>query len=84
MKGGLSVDINGIRAFMPASQSDAGYHSNLDDLVGTGIEIKIMNFSKNQANVVVSRRMAMEEDKKKLKDTMIHKVKEGARFKGTV
>ncbi|MEI6093487.1 MAG: 30S ribosomal protein S1 [bacterium] len=84
MKGGFSLSIDGLRAFMPASQSDDGYHSNHDEIIGKEVEIKVMNLNKEQSNVVVSRRLVLEESKKKLREEMIHKVKEGAVFKGKV
>jgi small subunit ribosomal protein S1 len=84
MKGGLSVDIDGVRAFMPASQSGAEYHSNLEDMAGTDVEVKVMNFSREQGNVVVSRRQAFDEEKKKLREQLIPKIKEGVVFKGRV
>ncbi len=83
-RGGLNVEIEGVRAFMPASQSGTEYHANLDDMVGTDIEVKIMNFSRAQANIVVSRRMVMEEGRKKAKEQLLPKIKEGAVFKGKV
>jgi small subunit ribosomal protein S1 len=84
MKGGLSVDIDGIRAFMPASQSGTEYHSNLEDMVGNDVEVKVMNFSRTQGNVVVSRRGALDEERKRSRELLLPKIKEGAVFKGRV
>lgn len=84
MKGGFSVSIDGLRAFMPASQSDDGYHSNHDEIVGKDVDVKVMNLNKAQSNVVVSRRLVLEESKKKLREKIIHTIKEGAVFKGKV
>jgi small subunit ribosomal protein S1 len=61
VKGGLAVDI-GIKAFMPGSQADPRPVHNLDSLVGQDIPVKIIKLNRRRGNVVVSRKMAVEEE----------------------
>jgi small subunit ribosomal protein S1 len=84
IKGGLMVDIFGIKAFMPASQADIEYYSNLEELVGTELDVKIMNFKKGDGNLVVSRKMAMQEQRELAKKELLPRLKEGAVFKAKV
>ena len=61
VKGGLAVDV-GIKAFMPGSQADPRPVHNLDSLVGQDIPVKIIKLNRRRGNVVVSRKMAVEEE----------------------
>ena len=60
IKGGLSVDI-GVRAFMPASRSGAKDAAELEKLVGTEINCRITKLEVTDENVVVDRRVVLEE-----------------------
>jgi small subunit ribosomal protein S1 len=60
VKGGLAVDV-GIKAFMPGSQADPRPVHNLDSLIGQDIPVKIIKLNRRRGNVVVSRKMAVEE-----------------------
>ena len=60
VKGGLSVDV-GIKAFMPGSQADPRPIHNLDGLIGQDIPVKIIKLNRRRGNVVVSRKLAVEE-----------------------
>ena len=61
-KGGLEVDVSGIRAFLPASQADMRPLRNVDSLVGEEITCKVAKLDRKRSNVVVSRKAAMEEE----------------------
>ena len=61
VKGGLAVDV-GIKAFMPGSQADPRPVHNLDSLIGQDIPVKIIKLNRRRGNVVVSRKMAVEEE----------------------
>ena len=61
VKGGLSVDV-GIKAFMPGSQADPRPVHNLDSLIGQDIPVKIIKLNRRRGNVVVSRKMAVEQE----------------------
>lgn len=60
-KGGTIVDVFGIEAFMPGSQTDI-VRANLETFVGQTIDVKVVYISKDYRNVVVSRRAVLEEN----------------------
>ncbi len=61
IKGGLSVDV-GVEAFMPGSQVDVRPLHNLDGFIGQDIPVKVVKLNRRRGNVVVSRKLAMEEE----------------------
>ncbi len=72
VKGGLSVDI-GVKAFLPGSQVDLRPVKNLDRLLGETLEFKIIKFNKRRGNIVLSRRVLLEEERKvKRAETLKH------------
>ncbi|MCM2314571.1 MAG: 30S ribosomal protein S1 [Thermoanaerobaculia bacterium] len=60
VKGGLAVDVGGVRAFLPGSQVDVRPIKNLDTLRGKDFEFKIVSFDKRRNNIVLSRRAILE------------------------
>src|SRR5580692_6742893 len=82
-KGGLMVDV-GVPAFMPGSQVDVRPAHDLDQFVGQDIPVKILKLNRRRGNVVVSRKMAMEEDLKVRKERALEHLFEGAEVMGTV
>ncbi len=83
VKGGLSVDI-GVKAFLPGSQVDLRPVRNLDKLIGNNLQFKIIKFNKKRGNIVLSRRVLLEQDREKLRSTTLQNLKEGAMLKGIV
>jgi len=83
IKGGLSVDI-GVRAFMPASRSGAKDAAELEKLVGTEINCRITKLDVTDENVVVDRRIVLEEQARGLIQTRREALKEGDTVSGTV
>jgi small subunit ribosomal protein S1 len=83
VKGGLAVDV-GIKAFMPGSQADPRPVHNLDSLVGQDIPVKIIKLNRRRGNVVVSRKMAIEEEINSRKSVTLDHLSEGAAVTGTV
>jgi small subunit ribosomal protein S1 len=83
IKGGLVVDI-GIRAFLPASQVDIRPTRDLEGWKGQEIQCRVLKMNRKRGNVVVSRRVLLEEDllaqRQKLMDALV----EGAVLTGTV
>lgn len=61
IKGGVKVDLNGVEAFLPASQIDSRPVGNLDEYIGQDIETKIIKFSRRKGNVVLSRKVIVDE-----------------------
>jgi small subunit ribosomal protein S1 len=83
IKGGLSVDI-GVRAFMPASRSGTKDAAELEKLVGTEITCRITKLDVTDENVVVDRRVVLEEQARGLSKARYEAMKEGDTVKGTV
>ena len=83
VKGGLSVDI-GVKAFLPGSQVDLRPVRNLDKLIGESLQFKIIKFNKKRGNIVLSRRVLLEQDREKLRATTLQNLEEGATLKGIV
>ncbi len=77
VKGGLAVDV-GIKAFMPGSQADPRPVHNLDALIGQDIPVKIIKLNRRRGNVVVSRKMAVEEEINIRKSATLEHLSEGA------
>jgi len=83
VKGGLAVDV-GVKAFMPGSQADPRPVHNLDSLIGQDIPVKIIKLNRRRGNVVVSRKLAVEEEINSRKSVTLEHLSEGATVVGTV
>lgn len=82
-KGGLMVDV-GVPAFMPGSQIDTRPIHDLDQFVGQDIPVKVLKINRRRGNVVVSRKMAVEEEMLARKSTALEHLFEGAVVAGVV
>jgi small subunit ribosomal protein S1 len=82
-KGGLMVDV-GVPAFVPGSQVDTRPIHDLDQFVGQDIPVKILKINRRRGNVVVSRKMAVEEEQQARKHAALEHLFEGAVVTGTV
>ncbi len=83
VKGGLSVDI-GVKAFLPGSQVDLRPVRNLDKLINQKFSFKIIKFNKKRGNIVLSRRVLLEQDREKLRTETLTSLADGAVLKGIV
>ena len=83
VKGGLIVDI-GLRGFLPASLVDLRRVKDLDMYLGTEIEARVIEMDRNRNNVVLSRRVLLEEGRKNERAEILSKLAKGMRLKGTV
>ncbi len=83
IKGGLSVDI-GVRAFLPGSQVDIKPVRNLDALRGQDIPVKIIKLNKKPGNIVVSRKVVLEEENSSRKEKTLAALFESAVVRGVV
>ena len=83
VKGGLSVDI-GVKAFLPGSQVDVRPVRNLDKLIGAELSFKIIKFNKKRGNIVLSRRVLLEQDREKQRGETLARLKDNAILKGAV
>jgi small subunit ribosomal protein S1 len=83
-KGGLSVDIGGVKAFLPGSQIDIKVTKDVDGLLRQKMLFKVLKINNKRSNVIVSRRAVLEEERAKKKGETIGKIKEGAVLEGVV
>lgn len=83
VKGGLRVDIGG-RAFMPASRSGTRDAFELQKLVGQEIEVRILSIDIEKEDIVVDRRVVLEEESAKKKEERFQSLNEGDVVKGRV
>jgi len=84
VKGGLSVDIGRILAFLPGSQIDLKPIRNLDALIGQRLKFKVIKFNRKRNNIVLSRRVLLDEERKQLREETLKNLKEGDVIEGTV
>jgi len=84
VKGGLSVDIGGIFGFLPGSQIDLRPVRNLDAFIGKRLKFKVIKFNRKRNNIVLSRRILLEEDRKLLREEILKTINEGEILEGTV
>ena len=82
-KGGLTVDI-GLKSFLPGSQIDLRPVRNLEKLIGEKFQMKIIKMNKKRGNIVLSRRILLEEERKQARAGTLTKMKEGNQVEGIV
>jgi small subunit ribosomal protein S1 len=83
VKGGLIIDI-GLRGFLPASLVDLRRVRDLDSYLGTSLEARIIEMDRHRNNVVLSRRVVLEEGRKFERNEILEKLTPGMRLKGEV
>src|ERR1700719_3388700 len=83
IKGGLAVDI-GVRAFLPGSQIDVRPVRNLDALRGQELRMRVIKVNKKRGNIVLSRKVLLEEENAEKKKTTLDALSEGKVLRGTV
>src|SRR4051794_18436032 len=84
VKGGLTVMVNGIRAFLPGSLVDLRPVKDTSHFEGKELEFKVIKLDRKRNNVVVSRRAVMEETAGVERQTLLETLTEGAVVKGIV
>jgi small subunit ribosomal protein S1 len=83
-KGGTFVDVSGIKAFMPASHLDIRPVKNIDSLIGQQVRMKVLKVNNRRSNVIVSRRLFLEEEREEKKAETLERLNENAIVKGMV
>jgi small subunit ribosomal protein S1 len=83
IKGGLAVDI-GVRAFLPGSQIDVRPVRNLDALRGQELRMRVIKVNKKRGNIVLSRKVLLEEENAEKKKHTLHTLGEGKVLRGVV
>ncbi len=84
VKGGFTVDIEGIRAFLPGSLVDVRPVRETGHLEGKELDFKVIKLDQRRNNVVVSRRAVMEEANSAERDALLESLQEGMVMKGVV
>ena len=83
IKGGLAVDI-GVRAFLPGSQIDVRPVRNLDALKGQELRMRVIKVNKKRGNIVLSRKVLLEEENAEKKKRTLETLAEGKVLRGVV
>ena len=83
IKGGLAVDI-GVRAFLPGSQIDVRPVRNLDALKGQELRMRVIKVNKKRGNIVLSRKVLLEEENAEKKKHTLETLAEGKVLRGVV
>ena len=84
VKGGLEVDVGGLRAFAPASHVDLRHGADLSSLVGQRLDFIVTQYAKKGRDVVVSRRKMLEEEHTKVRAEALKQIEPGSVHKGIV
>jgi small subunit ribosomal protein S1 len=84
VKGGFTVDIEGIRAFLPGSLVDVRPVRDTTYLEGKPLEFKVIKVDRKRNNVVVSRRAVVESESSAERENLLNSLQEGMVTKGTV
>ena len=84
VKGGFTVDVNDIRAFLPGSLVDVRPVRDTSYLEGKPLEFKVIKLDRRRNNVVVSRRAVVEEENSAEREALLESLQEGAVLPGVV
>ncbi|CAN5892212.1 hypothetical protein BH24CHL4_BH24CHL4_07060 [soil metagenome] len=90
-KGGLLVNLDGVRGFVPASQvteirgsDEIGKQAEMARLIGTSLPLKVIEINRHRNRLILSERQAMQEKRDEMKDLLIKELQEGEVRKGRV
>jgi len=83
-KGGLIVNILGLRGFLPSSQVARAYAGSLESLVGKRIPVKILEVNRKRNRLIVSQKAAEDEDRARKREELFSRLQTGTTVKGTV
>jgi small subunit ribosomal protein S1 len=84
IKGGVTVDLMGVDAFLPGSQIALRRVPNVDDLIGEEYDFKILKLNKRRRNIVVSRRVLLENERADKREILKTELEVGHLKKGVV
>ncbi len=83
-KTGLTIEVNGIKGFLPASQLDMYRVEDLDQFLNQRLRVQVVEIDPEERNLIVSRRSIMERDRAQKAEDFWKTIKEGAVLKGIV
>tara|TARA_Y100000746_G_scaffold113409_1_gene96970 strand:+ start:1074 stop:2759 length:1686 start_codon:yes stop_codon:yes gene_type:complete len=84
VKGGMTVDVQGIKAFLPGSLAEVLPTKDLEHLVGNYEEFKVIKLDKDKNNVVLSRKAVLQEVNSEEREKLLSSLSEGQVIKGVV
>lgn len=84
IKGGYTVEIKGIEAFLPGSHVDLRPVPDMDALVGQDFSFRILKINRRRSNVIVSRRIILEEERERQRSSLLQNIEEGSTVTGKV
>ncbi len=84
VKGGFTVNVNGVTAFLPGSQVDVRPVRDITPLMSAQHEFYILKMDRHRGNIVVSRRAVLEESRAEARSELISNLKEGQVLEGVV
>jgi small subunit ribosomal protein S1 len=84
IKGGVVVDLFGIEAFLPGSQIDLRQIPDIGALIGQDMDLKVIKVNKARRNIVVSRRVVLEEERSRLRGDILETLEKNQVRKGVV
>ena len=84
IKGGVVVDLFGIDAFLPGSQIDLRQIPDMDAIIGQTYKFRVIKVNKARRNIVVSRRVILEEDRSQMRGKILAELEKGQLREGTV
>ncbi len=83
-KGGLIVNIMGLRGFLPTSQASRTHNGNLQELVGRKISVKILEVNRKRNRLIVSQKAAYDDDRARQRGELFERLKVGEVVRGKV
>ena len=84
VRGGFTVDLNGVSAFMPSSQLDINPIKDINSIMNKPMEFKIIKMDKLRSNLIVSHRAILEGDRAEKRDEIIKNIKVGDIMEGII
>ncbi len=84
IKGGVVVDLFGVDAFLPGSQIDLRQIPDMDAIIGQTFRFRVIKVNKARRNIVVSRRVILEEDRSAMRDKILTELDKNQIREGTV
>jgi len=84
IKGGVVVDLFGVDAFLPGSQIDLRQIPDMDAIIGQSFRFRVIKVNKARRNIVVSRRVILEEDRSAMRDKILTELDKNQVREGTV
>lgn len=83
-KGGLEVDVKGIRAFMPAGQVDLYFLKDISMFLSQKVTAEVMQVDREKKNLIISRRVVLEREKEEARKKLMGELAEGQMRRGVV